>query len=284
MPNCSPYTCVVNKVVLGLRNDLDVIKSRLGSRARTDFHTEPPLPHGSFLWWVRYTWGCQTGIGGPILSVSSYKKKNLRTFWTSRRNIIFTNPTYTLLFSHYQPQNKRWANISFWVTCCAQREMTGRRKATKSTHVIIIFIILVGGMTEASESSISFSAQQGFKLDILDRNSYIMSHVYIKHGFTWSNKTLNYNIAKQNIISFLHSGKRKHCHAFLYCICASLIYFPCNTRKCSVNAMIIKIINKLSSLPTPKYYYISKAWILRGEIHSTQKALKHWGMHFINIR
>lgn len=36
---------------------------------------------------------------------------------------------------------------------------------------------------------------------------------------------------------------------------------PCNTGKCSVNAMIIKIINKLSSLPTPKYYYISKAWI-----------------------
>lgn len=35
---------------------------------------------------------------------------------------------------------------------------------------------------------------------------------------------------------------------------------PSNTGKCSVNAMIIKIINKLSSLPTPKYYYISKTW------------------------
>lgn len=97
---------------------------------------------------------------------------------------MFTNSTYALLFRHYHPQNKRWANISFWVTCCAQREMSGQRKATKSTCVIIIFIILVGKMTEASESSISFSAQQGFKLDIPDRNSYIMSHVYIKHGFT----------------------------------------------------------------------------------------------------
>lgn len=97
---------------------------------------------------------------------------------------LFTNPTYTLLFSHYQPQNKRWANISFWVTCCAQRKMTGHSEATKSTCVIIIFIILVGGMTEASEFSISFSARRGFKLDILDRNAQIMSHVYIKHGFT----------------------------------------------------------------------------------------------------
>lgn len=87
--------------------------------------------------------------------------------------------------------------------------MTGRRKATKSTCVIIIFIILVGEMAEASESSISFSAQQGFKLDIPDRKSYIMPHVYIKHGFARSNKTLNYNIAKQNIISFLHSGKKE---------------------------------------------------------------------------
>lgn len=78
----------------------------------------------------------------------------------------------------------------------------------QNPHVIIIFIILVSEMTKASESSISFSAQQGFKLDIPDRNSYIMSHVYIKHGFTWSNKTLNYNVAKQNIISFLHSGKK----------------------------------------------------------------------------
>lgn len=64
-------------------------------------------------------------------------------------------------------------------------------------------------MTEASESSISFSAQQGLKVEILDRNSYIMPHVYIKHGFACSNKTLNYTIAKQNIISFLHSGKKK---------------------------------------------------------------------------
>lgn len=39
-------------------------------------------------------------------------------------------------------------------------------------------------MTDASESSISLNAQQGFKLNILDRNSYIMSQVYIKHGFT----------------------------------------------------------------------------------------------------
>ena len=62
--------------------------------------------------------------------------------------------------------------------------MTGQSEATKSTCVIIIFIILVGEMTEASESSISFSAQRGFKLDILDRNAQIMSHVYIKHGFT----------------------------------------------------------------------------------------------------
>lgn len=64
-------------------------------------------------------------------------------------------------------------------------------------------------MTAASESSISFSAQRGFKVDILDRNSYIMSRVYIKHGFARGNKTLNYNISKQNIISFLHPGKRK---------------------------------------------------------------------------
>lgn len=87
-------------------------------------------------------------------------------------------------FSHYHSQNNKWANISMWVTCCAQREMTGQWKATKSACIIIIFIILVGKMTEASESSISFSTQRGFKLDILDRNSYIMSHVYIKHGFT----------------------------------------------------------------------------------------------------
>lgn len=75
---------------------------------------------------------------------------------------------------------------------------------------------------------------------------------------------------------------------------AQLVYFPPATlEKCSVNAMIIKIINKLSSLPTPKYYYISKAWIgglggegreVGGGMHSTQKALKQWGMHFINIR
>lgn len=63
-------------------------------------------------------------------------------------------------------------------------EMSGHWKATKFTCVIIIFIALVGKMTELSESSISFRAQRGFKLNILDRNSYIMSHVYIKHGFT----------------------------------------------------------------------------------------------------
>lgn len=57
----------------------------------------------------------------------------------------------------------------------------------------------------------------------------------------------------------------------LYCICALLIYFPSNTRKCSVNAMIIKIINKLSSLPTPKYYYISTAWIVRGKYVALKK-------------
>lgn len=53
-------------------------------------------------------------------------------------------------------------------------------------------------MIEVSEPSISYSVQQGFKQDILDRISYIMSDVYIKHGFTYSNKTLNYTIAKQN--------------------------------------------------------------------------------------
>lgn len=76
----SPYTGVVNKMVLGLRSDLDVIYSRLGSRTRADFHTEPPLPHGSFLWWVRYTWGCQTGSGGRISNSVIFEfqaKKNL---------------------------------------------------------------------------------------------------------------------------------------------------------------------------------------------------------------
>lgn len=146
-------------------------------------------------------------------------------------------------------------------------------------HVIIIFIILGREMTEASKSSISFSAQEGFELDILDWSSYIMPHVYIKHGFTWSNKTLKYNIAKQNIISFLHSGKRRHSHVFLYYIWALLIYFPCNTRKCSVKAMIIKIINKLSSLPTPKYYYISQAWIVRRDTQHS-KSTKALGNAF----
>lgn len=89
--NSSPDTRVVNKLVLGLCNDLDVIYSRLGSSARADFHTEPPLPHGSFLWWVRYTWGCQTGIGGcvsnSVISEFQAEKRNLWTFWTSWRNI-----------------------------------------------------------------------------------------------------------------------------------------------------------------------------------------------------
>lgn len=123
----------------------------------------------------------------PILSSLSFKltkRKKSTDILNLEEKYIFTNPTYAALFSHYRPRNKRWANIGMWVTCCAQREMSGRRKATKSARVIIIFIILVGEMTEASESSISFSAQRGFKLDIPDRNSYIMSHVYIKHGFT----------------------------------------------------------------------------------------------------
>lgn len=74
-PTCSPYTCVVNEVVLGLGDDLDVMKSRLSSRTRAHLHTQLPLPHGSFLWWVRYTWGCQTGVGSPILSLFKLKKK-----------------------------------------------------------------------------------------------------------------------------------------------------------------------------------------------------------------
>lgn len=154
--------------------------------------------------------------------------------------------------------------LHFWLTYCALRELTGQWKGTKYACIIIIFIISLGKMMDASESSIKFNARQGFKLDILDRDSYIMPHVYIKHGFAQSNKTLNYNTAIENIISFSHSGKKrkkKHCHAFLYCICALLIYFLSNTRKCCVNAMIIKIINKLSSLHTPKYYYIFKAWM-----------------------
>lgn len=183
----SPYTGVVNKMVLGLRNDLDVIYSRLCSRTRADFHTEPPLPCGSFLWWVRYTWVCQKEIGVCVFSsvFSEFQAKGIYIYRHLPLGEIYIHKSHLdLLFSHYQSQNKRWANIRFWVTCCAQREMAGQQKATKSACIIIIFIILVGKMTEPSESSISCSAQQGFKLDILDRNSYIMSHVYIKHGFT----------------------------------------------------------------------------------------------------
>lgn len=86
--NRSPYTGVVNKMVLGLCNDLDVTYSRLGSLTRAHFHTDPPLPHGSFLWWVKYTWACQKGIGGCIFSsVSSEFQAKKKKSSTSRRNI-----------------------------------------------------------------------------------------------------------------------------------------------------------------------------------------------------
>lgn len=48
-PHRSPYSGVVNKVVLGLGDELDVVKRRLGSRTWARLHAQPPLPHGSFL-------------------------------------------------------------------------------------------------------------------------------------------------------------------------------------------------------------------------------------------
>lgn len=48
-PRCSPYSGVVNKVVLGLADDLDVVERCRGSHARAHLHAQPPLPHGSFL-------------------------------------------------------------------------------------------------------------------------------------------------------------------------------------------------------------------------------------------
>lgn len=45
----SPYSGVVNKVVLGLGDEPDVVKRRLGSRTWARLHAQPPLPHGSFL-------------------------------------------------------------------------------------------------------------------------------------------------------------------------------------------------------------------------------------------
>lgn len=48
-PHCSPYSGVVNKVVLGLGDDLDVVKRCGGSGTWAHLHTQPPLPHGSFL-------------------------------------------------------------------------------------------------------------------------------------------------------------------------------------------------------------------------------------------
>ena len=141
-------------------------------------------------------------------------------------------------------------------------------------------------MTEASESSISFSAQQGFKVEILDRNSYIMPHVYIKHGFRPSNKTLNYNIAKQNIISFLRSAKKTTttlpwpsilhlCLSHLFPQQQQKVQCKCNDNKNNKQAVLT---------PHTKILLHFRGMDSEGEIHSTQKALKHWGMHFINIR
>lgn len=48
-PRGSPYSGVVTKVVLGLGDDLDVVKRCRGSRTWAHLHTQPPLPHGSFL-------------------------------------------------------------------------------------------------------------------------------------------------------------------------------------------------------------------------------------------
>lgn len=50
--------------------------------------------------------------------------------------------------------------------------------------VIITFIILVNKTTKASESLIRCCVQLGFKLDIHKENPYILSHIYIKEGYT----------------------------------------------------------------------------------------------------
>jgi len=118
-------------------------------------------------------------------------------------------------------------------------------------------------MTGASGPSISGSARRGFRnWDIPDRISYIMSEGYIKHGFTQSNKTLNYTAAKQNnnLFCSFWCKKYKTCAWPYIAFFAALIYFPLLHQEVQRKCMIIKIINKLSLLPIPKYYYVSEAW------------------------
>lgn len=188
VPNSLPDIGVVNKLVLGLRSDLDVIQSLLRSWTRTDFYTQPPLPHGSFLWWVRYTWGCQMWkwrcrIRSCLPWVFKLKRKIYAQFEPLGEISIYSQ--IPLILGHLVITRLRIRNepiCSAWLAVLKGKTLD--RGKPQNPHVIIVFIIFVSEMTKASESSISFSAQGGFKVDRPDRNSYIMSHVYIKHGFT----------------------------------------------------------------------------------------------------